>query len=299
MSRTARTWAVGQDIKGASKAVLVVLADHANEAHRAWPSIPLIAQTTGRSERAVQYALTELQARGAIEIERSIGGRGRASHYILNLEWVYGTTAPPGAAAAHRNGAKIAPIRPVNGANSAPFEAVNGANTAPIQPETVQSLHPSDPPPAPLNGAILTLNGAKVAPEPKIEPKKEESKEVRARATASRRPPARTPLPEGWQPNAEGKGFAINLGLGVPMVAAKFSAWHRKHATRSADWVAEWELWCLREVEMNARQPERRANHFAEAFWDDLNRAAQHPEDADAEGRRAIEQICGVTYGTA
>lgn len=139
-------------------------------------------------------------------------------------------------------------------------------------------------------------------PDPITERQKQEErsrKEVERERLSSVAAPARTPLPEGWQPNAEGKGFAINLGLGVPMVAAKFSAWHRKHATRSADWVAEWELWCLREVEMNARQPERRANHFAEAFWDDLNRAGQHPEDADAEGRRAIEQICGVTYGTA
>jgi hypothetical protein len=290
MSRTAHAWAVGQGIKGARKAVLVVLADYANEANRAWPSIPLIGQTTGRSERAVQYALLELQAVGAIEIERSIGGRGHASHYILNLEWTCGTTPPPSAAAAHRNGAKIAPIRPVNGANSAPFEAVNGANTAPIQPETVQSLHPSDPPPAPLKGAILTLNGAKVAPDSKRNLRKEGSERG-----AGTPPPARTTIPEDWQPNAESERYAAERGVPLAPTVRKFRNNYRSNRKVFPDWQARFRLWCDEdEKRIAAQDNDPRGNGFVTISlrepWG--NRRNGHDQDADA-GAKVIEGIFG------
>lgn len=293
MSRCARDWARAQPFGGARKAVLVTLANYATEARLAWPSIPLIMQETGRSERAIQYALGTLVDDALIAIVQPGGGRGRATHYLLQMEGETVTSTPSGGGGEH-----------LNGANHAPFEGVNGAKIAPFEAETVQELHPLDPeatpqkgansaPIDPQKGAILTLNGAKVAPESKKKGRK------KGDASASFAHARATPLPEDWQPNTEGKSFAANLGLHVPLVAAKFAAWHRKQATRSADWKAEWQLWCLREVEMNADKPERRGNFFAESLWDDMTAAAPDSDDRATRERLAILQIAGGRYGTA
>lgn len=62
------------------KAVLISLADNANDHGECWPSIPKICERTCFSERAVQNAITWLEARGAVAADRS---NGRHTRYCV------------------------------------------------------------------------------------------------------------------------------------------------------------------------------------------------------------------------
>ena len=68
-------WARGE-LPGACDRVLAALARHANREGIAWPSIPTLADLTGRSKASVHRALEALEERGLIEpAERRRAGR--------------------------------------------------------------------------------------------------------------------------------------------------------------------------------------------------------------------------------
>jgi len=86
MSVQATTW-VWNHSKATEGALLVLLAlaDHAHpDGTHAYPSVASLARMTRLSERAVQYALRELQQLGEIEVTRAGGGRGRTTEYRLS-----------------------------------------------------------------------------------------------------------------------------------------------------------------------------------------------------------------------
>lgn len=85
MSVQATTWVWNhsQATEGAF-VVLLALADHAHpDGTHAYPSVAAIAKMARLSERAVQYALRQLENFGEITITREGGGRGRTTEYRL------------------------------------------------------------------------------------------------------------------------------------------------------------------------------------------------------------------------
>ena len=88
MSYQAVEWALGLEIPPTTKLVLVAMARRANKSGGdCWPGVSEMAQVSGRSERAVQYALRYLETKGFIEcMSNSNGGRGRKPVYRLVME---------------------------------------------------------------------------------------------------------------------------------------------------------------------------------------------------------------------
>ena len=82
MSIEALQWAFDLPVKGANKAVLVTLADHANKSGKCWPSVGRLARRAGVSDRAVRSALRYLETMRLIETSRVNGGR---SNYLLHV----------------------------------------------------------------------------------------------------------------------------------------------------------------------------------------------------------------------
>ena len=80
MSMAALDWAFECEVRGPGKAVLIVLANHANESDECWPSHERIARHSGFSLRAVRYAVRDLVAYGFIAIEEQ---PGRPLRYLL------------------------------------------------------------------------------------------------------------------------------------------------------------------------------------------------------------------------
>lgn len=64
-----------------AKAVLVSLADNANDQGHCWPSLATIAERTCLSRRAVIYAVAYLERAGALSRVR--GGPGRSTYYVV------------------------------------------------------------------------------------------------------------------------------------------------------------------------------------------------------------------------
>jgi len=65
------------------KAVLISLADNANDQGHCWPSIPTISERTCFSERAVHRAIRWLEEHGLVTADRS---NGRHTRYVITPE---------------------------------------------------------------------------------------------------------------------------------------------------------------------------------------------------------------------
>lgn len=81
----ALTWAFHLPIKGASKSVLIALADHVDpRTGKCSPPLARIALWSGFSDRAVRKAICQLEAVGLIVVAARVAGS--STDYILNRE---------------------------------------------------------------------------------------------------------------------------------------------------------------------------------------------------------------------
>lgn len=85
MSVKALGWAFIQPVKTTARFVLVVLADHADQAHSCYPSVSRIAARTGLGPSTVRRALHYLQEAGLLRIEERVrpNGSQTSSRYYL------------------------------------------------------------------------------------------------------------------------------------------------------------------------------------------------------------------------
>jgi hypothetical protein len=112
-------WAFKLPIKGASKAVMLVLADHANELGECWPSVGRLACRAGVSDRSVRSALRALEADRLIRTRHVTGHR---STYTV-LIGAKPIDSMPVSASASVSAAGVAPsvnFRPPSEAAAAP-----------------------------------------------------------------------------------------------------------------------------------------------------------------------------------
>lgn len=73
------------DYTGAKRAVLLELADHANDDGICWPSRARLMYNTGLSESAVKQQVRELREDGVVSVESNReGGRGRVPIYKIH-----------------------------------------------------------------------------------------------------------------------------------------------------------------------------------------------------------------------
>lgn len=70
MSIRAVSQALEAAVTPTQKLVLLIIAERANEAGEAWPSVSKICKTSGLSDRAVQLAIQGLERAGWLEVER-------------------------------------------------------------------------------------------------------------------------------------------------------------------------------------------------------------------------------------
>lgn len=75
---------------GGEYTLALVLADFANEAGGAiFPAVETLAHNSRQSERTVQRQLRAMEASGWLQcVERSVGGKGRATRYRINPDWI-------------------------------------------------------------------------------------------------------------------------------------------------------------------------------------------------------------------
>ena len=147
------SWAVRID--PSAKAVLVSLADQANDDGECWPAVGTIADRTCLSERTVQGALQRLQQAGWLVCEVQ-GSRRRTNRYLLDVERIYAEQqAAEALKASERALAKTQAQGLARAARAAETAAGTPQQLHPRSSCTPQQLHP---------------HPAAAAPEPKEEP---------------------------------------------------------------------------------------------------------------------------------
>lgn len=86
MSVQAITWALGVEcVSATEKAVLLVLANYADEAGRCWPSQKTVAKQACTSERTVRRMIRDLEARGILAREQRRRSDGSRSTDVIAL----------------------------------------------------------------------------------------------------------------------------------------------------------------------------------------------------------------------
>lgn len=154
MSNAALSWAFPIPITGPRKAVLIALAEHANDQAECWPTVSRLVLFSGSSERTVRTSLKELEVAGLIRVNRS--GGHTVSRYLLVLN-----SAPAADLIANMESPKGRKLKS-NGAGG----AVVSARGAPLPTETTVQGAPKNGAPAADNGAGGAANGAPAAPKP-------------------------------------------------------------------------------------------------------------------------------------
>jgi len=124
---TATAWAI-TGLSPTQKAVLLCLADCANQENRCWPSLVWIASRTCLSPRAAWQAVRDLAKRGLVRVEGR--GRNQSNVYTLQLEHAPDATAPTASSAssAKARRANVAPDAVAPDASNAP--AARGLRTS-------------------------------------------------------------------------------------------------------------------------------------------------------------------------
>lgn len=163
MSIEALNWAFKQPTKGPAKAVLIVLADHADQDGSSWPSVERQCFRSGFSERTVRMALRQLEQEGKIRSQIGVG-RGHVSRYQV----LYNQDEQPEAASKRPNGAE-------EKVQEMPLSVVKGAGDAPIG-DPAKGASP------PVKGASPPVKGAGAAPEPLRTTMNHQKREARSRS---------------------------------------------------------------------------------------------------------------------
>lgn len=125
-----------RNLDASDKLVLLLLADHADDAGLCWPSVAGLAEDGCMGERTVQRALNSLVAAGLVAREGN-GGRGLTRRYTLSLD-ASGKVSPDAERVTNRH-----PIATPERVPSAPKRVTNTAERVPPTTERVSDWHPN------------------------------------------------------------------------------------------------------------------------------------------------------------
>lgn len=289
MSRQARDWAWSQPLPHKLKSTLCALAELARPDGRCWPTAETLAARMGVTERTVRAHLSDLSARGLIEVTR----RGpAASEYRLKL-----VPLANGHDDSEESGWNR-PNEPARPENIAGYLNGTGGHSAPCNETT--EICGQDRKILPVNADGFAGQDRKVLhqrPEefsglggdaqslPYCEPEREPERKEERGAPAAPTPRALVPvegvvsnrvkearLPSDWQPSRDDRAYAASAGFTAAetdAIAENFRDWFGSKATRRSDWGGPWRTWIRGDAERRQRSmtllrvPRAEANGFA------------------------------------
>ena len=209
------------------KAVLMSLADNANDHGECWPSLTTIAMRTCFGRTAVIEAIRWLEEHGLLEADRS---NGRHTRYTVKPSGLRPELFQnEGDQSASRTSPRGAPVRQADGVEGKPVR----------QPD--QSARRTGSP------GGLNQSASRTGPVRQADTNRQEP----SRTKREDRAPTGTRLPPKWEPSAEEREFAQRERPDLDLAGelAKF----RDHwaacpgrAGVKADWSATWRNWIRR-----------------------------------------------------
>lgn len=228
MSNTAINWAYEVTAGGyRNKAVLVALANFANDDGKCWPFIRTLVKATELCDRAVRSALADLEKRRLISRQPQFldGTQYRRNELItLHLDMVQDVQddgAPDAGYPAPDAGYGASDAGYIR--HDMPEHPASGAGH--IEPSLNLKKEPREIAPS-----------AAPAPEPISESKEPKTKR-------------KTQLPPDWKPTERDIAHATKKGLSERRIneeAEGFFDWHTSHGNVMFDWSAAWRTWIRR-----------------------------------------------------
>jgi len=227
MSLTALAWAFRMATKGAQKAALLAIADHADGTGRCFPSISRLALWAGLTERGVRSALRELETAGLLLTTHE---RGHRSQYqlVMSASGKQRRTPEPRSAPTPEPRSAPAPTAsPEAGSGGGGSTCRGTPEPRSAKPLREPSLNRQKRESA--QSAADLLSGEEVLPPP--------------RARATRRKPE-TAIDPAWFPDPAGIEYAKGYGIvDVGFEVEKFRNWHLARDVRRRDWAHAWRNW--------------------------------------------------------
>ena len=250
MSVVALSWAKRQRAGGvAAKAVLLVLADYADEEGTCWPSQARIAAECELTDRSVRDQLTKLEAAGLItrSTKRRPDGTQDNSRFRLALDRRNEVPADRNVVPVSR---KELPADDSRNVLPDPAERPSETGGTTFQ---VTTIEPSADPPTP----VAEAPGERATPQQRamaaVLGEVLEAKGV----TPKRRSP-REEVPEGWTPTDKQRRRAIEHGVDPEEVdheALKFRSFHRAKGNLFASVDQAWTTWLCNHRQFRPASP--------------------------------------------
>lgn len=233
-----------------AKLLLICLADYANDAGMAWPSVATMTEEVEKKERTIQNSLRKLERLGLIRVgdQRCTARlpKGQRPTVYEILPGKRGKGKRESSARVHH----VAPVQP-----TAPVETTGDTGAIHDTPP-VQHI-------APEGCSTATKRGAAHCTQTVIEPPKEPSREsTRATKTKNREHTNPTADLDAWTPNGEHQALADSCGLDLVAEREKFTDRLRERGTTPADLDAAFRNWLRRGREFGlGGEPRRTHRH--------------------------------------
>jgi Helix-turn-helix domain/DnaT DNA-binding domain len=214
---------------------------HSTRKDRCFPSHEAVAEWIGLTRRRVIEAIKELEQYGYVAVVR---GHGRSNAYRFN----FGVTLATRIEAESGDANDISEVTPAT-------QVSDASNTSEVTlPTPYPVALPSEIDPVTLPSGRRSQIKSDALGKDALG---EQSKLINLPRHHSQRK-SRGELPQNWRPSDTGIDFAFKHGMTGEVLedeVAHFTAHHRRKATLSADWDAEWQVWVL-----NDKQFRRKAN---------------------------------------
>ena len=212
MSYKATNWAYDLPLVGSAKAVLVALADMADEDDTCYPGQKKLAAMTGWSQKTIERALIRIESHGLLTRVRRYGPNGwrTSDRYQLNLD----------------------------------VQQLDLPDTVP----TSQSDYKANR----LQGTVTVLTDTVTMPTRQIDGAEENHQvnhqlEPSVPKPKTKKKPA-TPLPDIWAPSEANTKYAVENRLDLKHELGQFRAYAAANDRRQVNWDAAFRLWLGNQV---------------------------------------------------
>lgn len=230
---------------GGARLLLLVLAEHADDNGKCWPSVGTLARECRCSKRYVTANLRALESSGDITTEQKTGNR---STYFVTTK-VLNDSSPL------KNGSVLNDSsQPMNHSSATPelsFTQTVKNRNEPSNPPIVPPMENDD---GTDGNETDSLDAGPGEAKPEADdPPKPEPKRKRA-ATA------KCGLDGNWEPDHGAIAYAEERGLDWQRTWEDFRDYNIKHGKQWAGakgWNAAWQGWCRRQNEFDAKQNSR------------------------------------------
>ena len=248
MSIAALNWAFRLPVTGTRKAVIVALANVANDHGVCWLSVATLGLHAGAGERAIRNALRDLERAGIIVTDQSRGRTSSRYRLALNPASGAGNETREGDRDQPQPGTSCPVTRHLTTANPASDDTQPGTICPLALSEPIKNHKGTERDARAETAIVVSLfpDLPDEGPEPMAQAVPEPAKRKMLGKGSGRRKPE-TPVDPNFWPDGQGQAYAAGKRItDLEAEVNKFINLHAADDLRYRDWAWRWRGWCDR-----------------------------------------------------